>query len=336
MSIFTNNSPYIIAEIASAHEGNPKLAIELMNFAVAGNANAIKFQIFKTEKLLSIKNPLYNEFKEIELNYSDWEEVLLTSSSKKISLIAEAFDQESFLFAKDLKIFDAYKIPASCLNDYNIFKIFKDMKKPVILGIGGAEFNEIKEAYKELNSYIEDLVLMCGFQNFPTKIEDSKLNQINFLKKYFNCEFGYADHTNAENQMLSIMVSVFAYGLGANIIEKHITKNREQKGRDYYSALNPDEFKTYVKMLKTCNSAYGNSENWILSEAEKKYNQFTKKYAVANCNLKTGERLTKNNVMFKRTNQIGISKNDFNNHIGKKIINEKQYDEIISLEDIQV
>ena len=75
MSFFKNNSPYIIAEIASAHEGNPDLAIELLNFASKRNADAVKFQIFKTEKLLSIQNPHYNEFKEIELSSDDWKKV---------------------------------------------------------------------------------------------------------------------------------------------------------------------------------------------------------------------------------------------------------------------
>ena len=75
MSFFTSNSPYIIAEIASAHEGSPDLAIELVNFASASNADAIKFQIFKTEKLLSIQNPHYKEFKEIELSFEDWKKV---------------------------------------------------------------------------------------------------------------------------------------------------------------------------------------------------------------------------------------------------------------------
>ena len=336
MSFFKSNSPYIIAEIASAHEGSPDLAIELVNFASASNTDAIKFQIFKTEKLLSKKNTLYDEFKKIELSYNDWERVFLSSNNKKISLIAEAYDQESLLFAKNLDIFAAYKIPASCLNDESIFKIFKDIKKPLILGIGGAEFDEIKNVYAKFNTDIKDLVLMCGFQNFPTKIEDSKLSQIKFLKKHFNCEFGYADHTDAENKMLSFMISVFAYGLGAIVIEKHITKNREKKGNDYYSSLNPNEFNNYVKLLKTCNIAFGNSEKWVLSEAEKKYNKFTKKYAVANCNLKKGEILSNDNIFFKRTNEIGISQSDFKKHIGRKIINEKQSDEIISLKDIQI
>ena len=334
MSFFKNNSPYIIAEIASAHEGNPDLAIELLNFASKSNADAVKFQIFKTEQLLSIQNPHYKEFKEIELSPDNWEKVLFSFCNKKISLIVEAFDQESLLFAKSLNIFDAYKIPASCLNDHSTYKIYKKMKKPLILGIGGATFNEINNAYDEFNADIKDLVLMCGFQNFPTKTEDVRLCQIKYLKNNFNCDFGYADHIDSENKNLSTMISVFAYGLGAIVFEKHITKNREKKGKDYYSSLNPDEFNEYVKFIKTSKTSYGNSVNWTLTEAEKHYNKFTKKYAVANCNIQKGEQLSNDNIVFKRTNEIGITQDDFKNYIGRKINKEKNSDEMISLEDV--
>ena len=334
MSFFKKNSPYIIAEIASAHEGNPDLAIELLNFASKSNADAVKFQIFKTEQLLSIQNPHYKEFKEIELSPDDWKKVLFSFCNKKISLIVEAFDQESLLFAKSLNIFDAYKIPASCLNDHSAYKIYKEMKKPLILGIGGATFNEINNAYDEFNTDIKDLVLMCGFQNFPTKTEDVRLSQIKYLKNNFNCDFGYADHIDSENKNLSTMISVFAYGLGAIVFEKHITKNREKKGKDYYSSLNPDEFNEYVKFIKTCKTSYGNSINWTLTEAEKHYNKFTKKYAVANCNIQKGEQLSNENIVFKRTNEIGITQDGFKNYIGRKINKEKNSDEMISLEDI--
>ena len=147
------------------------------------NADAVKFQIFKTEQLLSIQNPHYKEFKEIELSPDDWEKVLFSFCNKKISLIVEAFDQESLLFAKSLNIFDAYKIPASCLNDHSTYKIYKEMKKPLMLGIGGATFNEINNAYDEFNTDIKDLVLMCGFQNFPTKTEDAQTKSNKIFKK---------------------------------------------------------------------------------------------------------------------------------------------------------
>ena len=78
-----------------------------------------------------------------------------------------------------------------------------------------------------------------------------------------------------------------------------------------------------MKFIKTCKTSYGNSTNWILTEAEKKYNKFTKKYAVANCNIKKGEQLSNENIVFKRTNEIGITQDVFKNYIGKKINKEK-------------
>jgi sialic acid synthase SpsE len=201
--------------------------------------------------------------------------------------------------------------------------------------VGGVEFREIKYAYKQLSNHSSDIILMCGFQNFPTKIKDVKLNKIIKLKKYFKSIMGFADHTDAEQKNLAFGIPLMAYSLGASVIEKHITKNREKKGNDYYSSLNPNEFSEFVTFLKTCQKAFGNSKEWQLSKAEIKYKKFTSKFAVASKDIKKGEKITKNNVIFKRTNQIGISQNDFALFTGKKISKDKLYDEMIYPKEIK-
>ena len=304
--MFNKNLPYIIAEIASAHEGDADLAIEITNYAIAANADAVKFQIFNSEKLLSKNNPFFEEFQQIEFSAKDWKKIIKSTNNKKIAFIAEAYDKESLLFAENFNVFKAYKIPASCLIDDDMLKILKKINKPVILGVGGAEFNEIEYAYNMLNKNLTDLVLMCGFQNFPTKVDEIRLSQITKLKNSFKLDVGFADHTDAEFKNLAFGIPLMAYAFGATIIEKHITKDRKKRGKDYYSSLNPDEFKEFVNLLKTSKKALGVSDKWLLSDAEKKYKKFTKKFAVANRNIKKGEIITKNNIIFKRTNKIGL------------------------------
>ena len=333
--MFKKNLPYIIVEIASAHEGNVNLAIEITNYAIASKADAVKFQMFKSERLLSKNNPFFKKFQEIEFSFKDWNKIIRSIDNKKISLIAEAYDEESLLFAKNLNVFNSYKIPASCLNDRNMLNKLKEINKPIILSVGGVEFREIKYAYKQLSNHSSDIILMCGFQNFPTKIKDVKLNKIIKLKKYFKSIMGFADHTDAEQKNLAFGIPLMAYSLGASVIEKHITKNREKKGNDYYSSLNPNEFSEFVTFLKTCQKAFGNSKEWQLSKAEIKYKKFTSKFAVASKDIKKGEKITKNNVIFKRTNQIGISQNDFALFTGKKISKDKLYDEMIYPKEIK-
>ena len=170
---------------------------------------------------------------------------------------------------------------------------------------------------------------MCGFQNFPTKISDMKLSQLVYLKKYFKCDVGYADHTSSNDFNMSICLPVLAVGLGASIIEKHVTLNRKRQGSDYYSALNPNEFINFVKTLKKTKSSIGNTKSWNLNDAEKKYNKFNKRYAVAKFDLKSNSLISKKNICFKRTNLIGVTENNINKIIGKKLKKNKKFDEII-------
>ncbi len=332
--MFNKSHPYIIAEIASAHEGNPNLAIEIAKYAIKAKADAVKFQIFNSEKLISSNNPFFKKFKKIELSFKEWEKVIKSIDGKKVSLIAETFDNESLLFAENFNAFKGYKIPSTCLNDDDMLKTLKKINKPIILGVGGAEFKEIKYAYKKLKSSISNINLMCGFQNFPTKVNETRLSQITKLKNYFRSSIGFADHTDAELKNLAFGIPLMAYALGANVIEKHITKNRKKRGTDYYSSLNPDEFIEFVNLLKNSKNAFGSSKGWILTKAEKKYKEFTKKFAVASCNIKKGDFITKKNIVFKRTNKIGISQIDFSNLFGKKIIKNKSRDDMILLKEI--
>ena len=333
--MFRKNLPYIIAEIASAHEGDINLAIEIAKHAISSKADAVKFQMFKSDKLLSKNNPFFEEFKEIEFSFRNWEKIIRSIDNKKISLIAEAYDEESLLFAKSLNVFNGYKIPASCINDQGMLNKLKKVNKFIILSVGGAEFQEIKYAYKQLRNYSPNIVLMCGFQNFPTKVQDAKLNKIIELKKYFKSSIGFADHTNAELKHLAFGIPLMAYTLGANIIEKHITKDRRAKGKDYYSSLNPNEFSEFVNFIKTASNALGNFDKWTLSKAEKKYKKFTKRFAVANRSIKKGETITKNNIDFKRTNKIGISQMEFSSFFGKKITKNKSFDDMIHPKEIK-
>ena len=333
--MFSKNYPYIIAEVASAHEGNPNLAIEIAKYAIKAKADAVKFQIFNSEKLLSSNNPFFKKFKKIELSFKEWRKVIRSIDGKKVSLIAEVFDNESLLFAENLNAFKAYKIPSACLNDESMLKTLRKINKPVILGVGGAEFKEIKYAYKKLKGSLSNINLMCGFQNFPTKVNETRLNQITNLKNHFKSSIGFADHSDAEFKNLAFGIPLMAYALGANVIEKHITNNRRKKGTDYYSSLNPNEFVEFVSLIKTSKDVFGASKGWALTKAEKKYKKFTKKFAVARFNIKKGDVITKKNIAFKRTNKIGISQINFSYFFGKKIIKNKSQDDMILLKEIR-
>lgn len=319
--------PFIIGEVASAHEGNHINAVKIAKQAFKAGADAVKFQIFKCQKLMSKKNPLYKKFKKFEISQDNWVKIFKQFKIDQC-LVAEIFDIDSLIFADKQKIFKIYKLPSTCLNNKEMLNFLSKVNKPVIIAAGGATLEEIDYAFKKLKRTKKDIIIMAGFQNFPTKIEDSNLNKIPLIREAFKTEIGYADHIDSNQILYSFSIPLMAYTLGAKVIEKHITLNRKEKGTDYYSSLDPDEFKQFVDFLKKSHKAF--SENkWDLTNAELKYRKFNKTFAVAKTNLFKGHKIKSKDLLFKRTNKTGITADQFATYIGKILKKNKFIDEII-------
>lgn len=326
------NRPFIIGEVASAHEGNYLLAIKIGKAAYKAGADAVKFQLFNCDALMSSKNPQYKKFKQLEIKQNDWIKVFKKFDRKNF-LIAEIFDIESLIFAINLKIFKMIKIPSTCLVNKNMLQALKNFNKTIILASGGASLPEINFALKHLKKKRKDIVIMAGFQNFPTKIEDTKLSQISLLKKKFKTIIGFADHTDSNTIFFPYTIPLMAFMAGAEIIEKHITLDRKKKGTDYESSLNPSEFKKFTNLLKKSSYIFS-KEKWELTKAEENYRKFNKIFAVAKKNLIKGIKIKKTDVLFKRTNKSGITPDKIYQILGKKLKKDKKFDEIILSEDL--
>ena len=311
-------TPYIIAEIASAHEGDANLLSKIANEAINSNADAIKFQIFKRDNLISPTNPLFDEFGEIEISPSNWHKLIREFSLKKIDLITEVFDYESLEIIKGFDI--DIKVPSASISDTKYLKHVSDFTNRIFLAVGGSTLKEIESALSILqNGKKKQIILQCGFQNFPTKIEDSNLSQIEFLNNKFGLSMAYADHVDAEDVSTRFTIPALAYFMGAQYIEKHITLNRSHKGRDYYSSLNPDEFKEFAKNLRELKNSFGDPNNMGKTDAEIKYKSFSKKYAVAKNKINAGKKCDIQDFSFLRTAEVGISEQEFILFVGKEI-----------------
>ena len=322
---------YIIAEVASAHEGNPDLILKIADHAIKSGADAIKFQIFVRDQLLIKSNPYYNEFGEIEITPSHWQRILKEVSSQNIDIIVEPYDVDSLNIAEQTDLVNGYKLPTACIGETELIQKIKETKKSVYLGIGGAEWDEIEQAVSLFKS--SDITLLCGFQNFPTKLEDSKLYQIRQLKEALGCAVGYADHVDAEDQEMTRLLSTMAVVAGATVIEKHITDDRTRKGKDHYSALNPDEFKSFVRLMRSLPNIIGKEKEWSLSKAEMKYRRFTKRQAVAAQDIAVGKELDLKDIVFKRTNEEGLSAQDISEYVGREFARSKNNDDPLTPED---
>ncbi len=316
------NPPYIIAEIASAHEGDESILKKLIEHSELASANAVKLQIFNRDYLISKKNSLYSEFGEIEFNKDEWRRILLNLENTSIDIIIEPYDVASINLLNDVDLEIDLKSPASNINNKFYLEKLCQRSKKIYLAVGGATIEEVEQAINFIRSLKNknEIILICGFQNFPTKIEDSNLLQIKFLADKFDLEIGYADHTDASDSYMRDLIPIMAVSSGANIIEKHITLNRANKGRDYYSSLNPDEFKSFAQKLRVLHDAYGNPIEMGKTKAEMDYRKFSKRYAVAKFNISKGTVCNPDFFNFKRTGVIGITENELTSFTGKKIV----------------
>ena len=327
---------YIIAEIASAHEGEIELAKRLVDLAASTGADAVKLQLFQRDQLLSRFHPKYDSFGEIEIEQNGWLDVLNTARQAGPEVILEVYDEPSLIFAEEWGGAAGYKIPTSDLSNSPFVRRVAETGRRVYLGVGGATRNEIEFAVGVLRECgVSNAVLLHGLQSFPTLLEDSLLAEIPWLKATYGYEVGYADHVDAEDKEWAHWLPAMAVAAGATTIEKHITDARSRKGRDYYSSLNPDEFSHFVRRMKQLPLVMQQAPEDELSEAQNNYRILMKRQAVAVSDLGVGELLRAGHVVFKRTNRSGISPQEMEHHYGKRVCRQIQSDEPLSAEDFE-
>ena len=327
--------PYIIAEIASAHEGNPDLAERLYRLAAETGADAVKFQIFRRDALLCHHHPKYASFGEIEMSAAAWRRLLQVAAELPPDLMVEVFDEESLALAEESGAVAAYKVPTSDLGNLPFLQRLAATGKPLHLGVGGAMLDEIDAAVACLRQAGagERLVLMHGIQSFPTRLEDSHLAWIPSLLRRYGVPVGYADHVDAEEREWARLLPAMAVAVGARVIEKHLTDDRSRKGRDYYSSLEPAEFRSFVALLRQLPVALGGGDG-VLGDAGTAYRYLMKRQAVAARPIGAGAPLQAGDVVFKRTGRAGLAPLEMTQLYGRAVGRDIAADEPITREDL--
>ena len=268
MSLFSNNSIFVIAEMANAHEGELEKAKKITLAAAKAGANAIKYQKFTANELAEPTHEFYSLYKKLEMTKKEWTILIKFAKKCGLKVFADVFGINSAKSCLDLGI-DGFKIHSSDLMNPSLLRFLSKEKTPLLLSTGGCFLNEIDEAIKILQSTPKEIVLMHGFQGYPTKLSDLNLNKIKKLKEKYLSKVGIMDHVSGGSE-LSLIIPIVGIGMGATIIEKHITLNRDEKGLDYFSSLNPDEFKKMVLHIKKIEKTFG-KEEFELSKNELTY-----------------------------------------------------------------
>lgn len=302
-----DNKVYIIAEMACSHDGSVELANKIIDGAGLAGADAIQLQIWSLPYVLAPSHKVYEVCKRIELSQDQWKDMVQYSRTKYplMDIDCCVFEHKSIDFIDSLGI-DGYKLNSSDLSNPYVIDKVAATGKGINLSIGASTMTEIQTAIERIRRTSKaPITLMYGYQNFPTSVSDIHLNYMMTIKKLFKLSIGYQDHCDAQTQE-AFWIPALAVGMGASVLEKHITHDRSLKGVDYESALNPDEFKSFVGMVRSLESAKGTATAKEFSADELKYRKFQKKSIVAARSLKVGERLQEQDVNFLRAAELGL------------------------------
>ena len=327
--IGAGHRPYIIAEMACAHNGDFNQAKALIKESKNAGADACQLQFFVPEETVTPNHPVFNVLQDIAFTKEQWRELFEYGRSLEIDMWVCTYDVPSVSWAKKFGA-DGIKLNSADLANPDVLKAVAESKIPFTLGTGASTFEEIARGLRFTTDHgATECVLMQGVQNFPTQNKDLNIARIKLLQNTFGIPVGYADHTDGDDSYGNI-IDLIAIGCGAVILEKHITLNRADKGIDYQAALNPDEFKEYVSTMLKGADSYGVAEIKEFSESDLKYRKFQKKGIVAVRDLDIGETITRDLVLFIRNEIPGIAPIDLPKLEGKKLTKKvSKYDNIL-------
>lgn len=334
------NKVLIIAEAGVNHNGSIQIAKQLVDKAVEAGVDIIKFQTFKSEKLVS-KDARQAEYqqrnigkrdesqlamlKKLELSVEAHHELMDYCKERNIRFWSTAFDMESIDFLHSLNM-GLWKIPSGEITNYPYLRKIASFHEEVILSTGMCELSDIEAA---LNVLIDEgvnkeqiTVLHCNTE-YPTPYQDVNLKAMLEIGEKFCVKIGYSDHTQG------IEVPIAAVALGASVIEKHFTLDKTMEGPDHKASLEPGELEAMVSAIRHIELALGSGHKTI-SDSERKNIEIARKSIVAACPIKQGEMLTEENLTVKRPGN-GISPMLWNEVVGTTAIKDFEEEEIIVL-----
>jgi len=316
---------FIIAEAGVNHNGSTELAKKLIDVAVHSGADAIKFQTFKAENLVSkkaqkaeyqkqttdSKESQFEMIKKLELDVDTHQALMAYCAEKNILFLSTPFDHDSINLLNKLEL-DIFKIPSGEITNSPYLKQIGALNKQVILSTGMANLGEIEAALAVLVSagtQRKRITVLHANTMYPTPMEDVNLKAMQTIGQAFDIAYGYSDHT------LGIEVDIAAVAMGASVIEKHFTLDKTMEGPDHKASLEPDELKAMVKAIRNIELALGSRVKQV-SNSERPNMAVARKSLIAKIDIKQGEQFTENNLTIKRPG-TGISPMRWDEMIGQ-------------------
>ena len=328
---------FIIAEAGVNHNGSLDLAKKLIDVASESGADAVKFQTFKAEKLVSknaqkadyqkqTTNKTESQFdmiKKLELDMDTHKELIAYCETKNIMFLSTPFDHDSIELLNDLGL-EIFKIPSGEITNLPYLRHIGKLNKKVILSTGMADIGEIEDALDILintGTKKENITILHANTMYPTPMEDVNLKAMVTIGNTFDIAYGYSDHT------LGIEVDIAAVALGACCVEKHFTLDKMMEGPDHKASLEPHELKSMIKAIRNIELALGSCVKKP-SKSEIPNMQIARKSIVAKKDIKKGDKLSEENITIKRPGN-GINPMRWDEVVGTIAAKDYKEDELI-------
>jgi sialic acid synthase SpsE len=318
---------FALAEVASAHGGSVDTALKMLDAAFKMGADGIKFQLFRSELLVVRRHPGRKDFDTIELSPKEWTRVLRGAKGSGLAVLVEAFDRPSLELAA-AEGADAFKVHTTDMENPGFIRAVGAVGKPVLFATGGVPDDALREALDAVGS--APVGILHGYQTFPTPIEEIRFRELVALKERYRVPVGFLDHTDG-GSAFALVAPALAVSYGADLVEKHFTLDRSEKGFDYQSSLNPEDFYRMVELLRQAERARGDGAA-DPPEGAGRYHRMMARSIVAGALIKRGEVLTAEQLAFKRTDvrfEPGFAPREAHRVIGRRAARPIQADETI-------
>lgn len=303
---------FIIAEAGVNHNGDINTALRLVDMAKNAGADAIKFQTFKSERLVAFSTPKAkyqkantgsNEsqlemLKRLELTNDNFKRLFSYCRKKGIIFMSTPFDEKGADMLGRLGM-NIFKIPSGEITNKPLIQHIAAKNKPIILSTGMSYLNEVEKTVRWIydiwnkSGFNQQLTLLHCVSNYPAHAEDVNLYAMNTLKTAFGLSVGYSDHT------LGIEIPIAAVAMGAKVIEKHFTLDKNMKGPDHKASLEPDELKAMVKAIRNVERAMGNGIKRP-AESEEETRIIVRRSLVTKRDIKKGDVIRSGDIIIKR------------------------------------
>jgi len=333
-----HTGPYVIAEAGVNHEGSIENARKLIEQAAEGGASGIKFQTYRAETIASKNSPAYWDvekepttsqyslFKKYDKFWkAEFEELKTCCDNVGIEFLSTPFDVVSAEFLNELM--NVFKISSSDITNKPFIQYICKFGKPIILSTGASNIDEIDRALSWIDALGVPVALLHCVLNYPTIDENANLGMIRGLKKsYPGRIIGYSDHT-LPGDMSNL---VTAWLLGAQILEKHFTHDKNLPGNDHYHAMDKSDMVVFQNRLEQMRELVGQDEKHAL-QCETSARQHARRSLVANCAIPFGTRITAQMLTWKRPAH-GISPSRIDQVLGKAVVRDIEEDDILTWE----